>query len=326
MSRLYKKNRDLSQPLERLELVVDAPDEGRFDRFLVRRIPWRSRAGIQEMIESGGALLNGIKRKPATKVRAGDRVVVSVQRPPSDVPIREPQLRVLYEDEYLLALDKESGVVVHPVGVHQQGTLLQTLHARYGSGGAEGDATGAGLPKLAHRLDQFTSGVLLVAKRDEVRRSFSDMLTAGAVRKAYATLVLGSVDWERKSVDAPIGPVADSRILMAVDQHAGKSARSEFIVSERFDYATHVAVRIGTGRTHQIRVHAAHLGVPVLGDHLYGDGLAPHGFERFVLHAHEVRFDHPVTGAALRIEAPLPEAMVQLIQRMRAVGGADADA
>jgi len=309
VSRLYKRNRDLSQPLDRIELRVDKPDEGRFDRFLASRIRWRSRAGVQELIESGQASLNGETRKPATRVRAGDVVVVEVRRETAGEPPPEPAIRVLYEDEHLMALDKEAGVVVHPVGSYQEGTLLQALHRR---------AEGPELPKLAHRLDQHTSGVLLVAKRDEVRRAFSRMLEHGGVAKAYDALLLGRVEWNERTVDAPIGPVGDSRILMGVDAARGKPAHSVFACVERFAFATHASVRIATGRTHQIRVHAAWLGHPLAGDHLYGDGLPLEGFESFVLHARTVSFRHPVSGDALTVEAPLPDAFLHAVGKMRA--------
>jgi 23S rRNA pseudouridine1911/1915/1917 synthase len=298
VSRLYRRNRDLSQPLERIELRVDAPDEGRFDLFLVKRLPWRSRAGVQELIEAGRARLNGQQRKAATRLKAGDVVTVDVRRPAPDEPAREPAVKILYEDEHLMALDKEAGVVVHPVGPHQEGTLLQALHRR---------AEGPELPKLIHRIDQYTSGVLLVARSDAVRTAFSDMLERGEVDKVYDALVLGRVAWEERAVDAPIGPVADSRILMRVDPERGRPARSVFRPVERLAHASHVEVEIHTGRTHQIRVHAAHVGHPLVGDHLYGDGVAVGDLAQFALHARTVTFRHPVTHAAVIVEAPLPE-------------------
>jgi 23S rRNA pseudouridine1911/1915/1917 synthase len=307
VSRLYPRNRNLSEPIERLDLRVELAEEGRLDAFLAKRLPWRSRTGARELIEEGLALVNGERRKPSTKVRAGDRVTVDVRRAPAP-PRDRPQVRVLFEDEHLLALDKEPGVVVHPVGPHQEGTLLQELHRRAPEGP---------LPKLAHRLDQHTSGVLLVAKGDAVRAALSDMLERGDVRKTYEALLLGRVEWDRREVDAPIGPVADSRILHRVDPERGKDARSVFTVKERFRFATHVEVAILTGRTHQIRVHAAHLGHPLLGDHLYGDGIAVGAFERFALHARSVVFRHPVTGADVAIEAPLPEAFRDAIVLLR---------
>ena len=297
MSRLYRRNRDLSQPLERIELSVDAPDEGRLDLFLVKRLPWRSRAGVQDLIEAGRARLNGQRRKPATRLKAGDRVTVDVRRPAPAQPAREPAVRILYEDEHLMALDKEAGVVVHPVGPHQEGTLLQALHGR-----TEGPA----LPKLIHRIDQYTSGVLLVSKSDAVRTAFSDMLERGEVDKVYDALVLGRVAWEERTVDAPIAPVADSRILMRVDVQRGKPARSVFRLVARLAHASHVEVEIHTGRTHQIRVHAAHVGHPLVGDHLYGDGIAVGDLAQFALHARAVTFRHPATHAAVTVAAPLP--------------------
>ena len=295
MSRLYRKNRDLSEPLERIELSVDRPDEGRFDVFLAGKLPWRSRAGARRLIEEGRALVSGAPRKPSTRLCAGDVVTVDVRRPPPKEPPREPAVRILFQDDHFMAVDKESGVVVHPVGAHQAGTLLQELHRRFGP-----------RLKLAHRIDQFTSGVLLVAKDDTVRTAFSNMLRRGEIQKVYDALLLGRVAWERRLVDAPIGPVLDSRILMRVDAEAGKPARSTFLVVKRFAHSTHVEVRIGTGRTHQIRVHAAHLGHPLLGDHLYGDGIAVQGFERFALHARAVAFRHPVTGVEMAVQAPAP--------------------
>jgi 23S rRNA pseudouridine1911/1915/1917 synthase len=297
VSRLYRRNRDLSQPLESVELRVLRAEEGRLDLFLARRLDWRSRAGVQLLIEEGRALVNGERRKSGARVRAGDVVTVDVRR---DNAAPEPPplpLRVLFEDEHMIALDKDDGVVVHPVGSHQQGTLLQELHRRAGGGT---------LPQLIHRIDQHTSGVLLVAKREEVRSAMGEMLERGEVAKAYDALLLGSPKWEEREEDAPLGPVLDSRILNGVDRARGKAARSRFTVVRRFPFAAHARVAIGTGRTHQIRVHAAHLGHPLLGDHLYGDGIPLKGFERFALHARSVRFVHPVTRAETAIEAPLP--------------------
>lgn len=309
MSRLYRRNRDLSQPLERVEIVVEKPDEGRFDTFLARMLTWRSRTGVQLLIEEGKALLNGARRKPSTRIRAGDRVVVEVARPPRESPAPEPELRSLFEDEWILALEKPAGVVVHPVGAHQEGTLLQALHRATGGRG-----------KLIHRIDQYTSGALLVAKEDEARRLFSDMLERGEVEKEYEALALGVAAFDEREVSEPIGPVLDSRILMRVDRERGKPARSLFRTKERFPFASWFRVRIFTGRTHQIRVHAAALGHPLLADHLYGDGLPigdPPVLEHFALHAALVAFTHPFTGARVAIEAPPPPPFLRAVAALR---------
>ena len=310
MSRLYKKNRDLSQRLERVDLRVDRPDEGRFDLFLARHLPWRSRTGVRELIDEGKALLNGERRKASTKVRAGDRVVVEVVRKNAGT-LSEAEVSILFEDDWMLALDKASGVVVHPVGPHQEGTLLQALHRR---------SHGGVLPTLIHRIDQYTSGVLLVAKSDSVRAEFSDMLERGEVDKEYDALLLGRMEDDAIEIESRIGAVGDSRILMQVDSAGGRPAKTRVEVVERFRHATWARIEIFTGRTHQIRVHCASVGHPLLGDHLYGDGLPvfePSFLERFALHARRVSFRHPRTGEPQVVEAPLPDPFSSSIDCLR---------
>lgn len=304
MSRLYEKNRDLSRPIERLELTVQAEEEGRFDQFLAARLQWRSRTGARKLIEQGLATIGGEQRKPSSKVREGDVVIILVERQDEGPEPEPPPIEVLFEDEHMMALNKASGTVVHPVGVHQRGTLLQELHRRF---------EGKPLPKLAHRLDQYTSGVLLIAKSDAVRTAFSDMLEVGKVGKVYEALVMGRIEWDEKDVRAPIGAAGDSRILMNVGAESGKEAHSRFSVLARSPFATHVQVEIFTGRTHQIRVHAAHLGHPLLGDHLYGDGIPVGRFERFALHARRTRFPHPITHDSMEVTAPLPPDFVDAL-------------
>jgi len=155
--------------------------------------------------------------------------------------------------------------------------------------------------------------VLLIAKSDDVRTAFSDMLELGRVGKVDEALVMGRVEWDEKDVHAPIAPAGDSRILMNIDPANGKEAHSRFTVLARFPFATHVQVEIFTGRTHQIRVHAAHLGHPLLGDHLYGDGIPVGSFERFALHARRTRFPHPITHESMEVTAPLPPAFADAV-------------
>jgi 23S rRNA pseudouridine1911/1915/1917 synthase len=322
MSRLYRRGRDLSRPIDQLTIEVHTSEQGRFDAFLQRCLPWRSRAGVQRLIREGRAQLNGKRRKPSTQVRAGDRVWVEVERPPPSPMAPRPEVRVLFEDEALLILDKQPGVVVHPVGPYQEGTLLQELHRRFRRADGRLDP----VPKLIHRLDQHTSGVLLVAKTDPMRSAFQRMLERGEVRKDYEALVLGRVEPDETETGAPMGPVGDSRILMRIDLEGGKPARTRLRVLERFAHATHVELRIFTGRTHQIRVHCAHLGHPLLGDHLYGDGLPvgdPPVLDRFALHARRTAFWYPGKKLFYEIEAELPRAFLGAIDALRAAGSSD---
>lgn len=308
MSRLYERNRDLSKPVEEIELVVSPDDEARLDAYLAAKLKWRSRTGARKLIDEGNVTVNGDARKASTRLRDGDRVVITVERQYEGPEPEPPVIDVLYEDAHFLALNKASGTVVHPVGVHQRGTLLQELHRRTPDGPR---------PKLAHRLDQFTSGVLLVAKNDVVRTAFSDMLEQGRVHKTYQALVLGRVDEDVQECRGRIGLVGDSRILMCIDDAGGKDAHSRFTVLERFAFATHVEVEIFTGRTHQIRIHAMHLGHPLLGDHLYGDGIPVGEYERFTLHAWRTRFPHPVTGESMEIVAEPPKLFADAITLLR---------
>ena len=308
MSRLYERNRDLSKPVEQIELVVSPDDEARLDAYLAGKLKWRSRTGARKLIEEGNVRVNGDLRKASTRLRDGDRVVITIERQNEGPEPEPPVIDVIFEDEHFLALNKSSGTVVHPVGVHQRGTLIQELHRQTPNGPR---------PKLAHRLDQFTSGVLLVAKNDAVRTAFSDMLEQGRVRKIYQALAMGRVQPDEQDTRGRIAPVGDSRILMCIDDERGKDAHSRFTVKERFAFSTHLEIEIFTGRTHQIRIHAAHLGHPLLGDHLYGDGIPVGEYERFALHAWQTRFPHPVTGEPVSIEAKPPRLFTGAIALLR---------
>ncbi|MCZ6786462.1 MAG: RluA family pseudouridine synthase, partial [Planctomycetota bacterium] len=270
----------------------------------------RSRTGVRGLIAEGKALRNRERRQASPRGRAGDRVVVEVVRENAGT-LSEAEVSILFEDDWMLALDKASGVVVHPVGPHQEGTLLQALHRR---------SHGGVLPTLIHRIDQYTSGVLLVAKSDSVRAEFSDMLERGEVDKEYDALLLGRMEDDAIEIESRIGAVGDSRILMQVDSAGGRPAKTRVEVVERFRHATWARIEIFTGRTHQIRVHCASVGHPLLGDHLYGDGLPvfePSFLERFALHARRVSFRHPRTGEPQVVEAPLPDPFSSSIDCLR---------
>jgi 23S rRNA pseudouridine1911/1915/1917 synthase len=330
---------DLSVPVQHLEAEVPREFEGlRLDAYLRKRYPWRSREVYQDMIRRGLVRLNGETRKPSTAVRWNDRVFVDYGEPedlkqdPGSIP-----LHVLLEDDAILVLDKQPGVVVHPVGKSRFNTITNALHARYRD---MEDPTKDVVPKLVHRLDKGTSGVLLVAKtaraRVELGRQFEDR----EVEKEYLALAMGSPRGDGGTVDLPIVPeervVPGKPKMKTVPHGEGPVTRTDWRVEERF--ASHALIRftLHTGRTHQIRVHAAALGHPLLCDDQYGDGKALYPstaagadapergeaplLDRVALHSARLVFTHPVTGKRTTVEAPLPEDMERAVEALR--GGA----
>ncbi|WP_448587251.1 RluA family pseudouridine synthase [Thermocrinis sp.] len=252
-------------------LEFDVKEEVRLDRFLASAYPEFSRSYIQELIEGGYVLVNGLLvQKPSKKLKVGDRVILLVPEPeklellPEEIP-----LRIIYEDEDLLVVVKPCGMVVHPSPGHTSGTLVNALlyHVKDLSsiGGVE-------RPGIVHRLDKDTMGLMVVAKKDEVHRSLSEQFKERKVLKLYRALVQGVVSWDYKLVETSLGRHPVDRKKFAVLEEGGRYAKTEFFVKERFPKhnATLLEVKIHTGRTHQIRVHASALGHPIMGDRTYG--------------------------------------------------------
>jgi 23S rRNA pseudouridine1911/1915/1917 synthase len=321
---LERTYRDHSRPVRAFTFVVNAPEAGsRIDALLRSRFPWKSRTRFQAMLERGEALLNGGPAKASQRVRAGDRVEVSVPVDPA-APERESDegIVVLYEDDRLLAVDKPSGMTVHPVGRIRHGTLINRLHARYRRDDPREDV----VPRLAHRLDRDTSGVVLVVKDRETDARMTDAFTRRRVSKTYLALVRGVPADAEGWIDVPIGPAPDAAtILQMAVRPDGAPSRTRWRTQRRFRRHALLAVEPLTGRTHQIRVHLAHLGHPVVCDHLYGDlrplllsaedpAVDPFAdravLSRLGLHAHRLELEHPWTGERLVVESPLPPDLV----------------
>jgi 23S rRNA pseudouridine1911/1915/1917 synthase len=279
-------------------------DSGRrLDQWLHERLPEHSRSRIQQWVQAGRVRLKGAAVRSSYTLRSGDVIDVEPAEAP---PLRaEPEpipLVVLYEDADLVAIDKPAGMVVHAgAGVHT-GTLVNALVHRFGTLSGVG---GAMRPGIVHRLDRFTSGVLLVAKSDAAHRNLAAQFAGREVQKTYLTLVHGRIEAESGRINRPIArdPVRRVRMTTRLDQ--GRAAWSEYKVLRRFARFTFLEVRIGTGRTHQIRVHLSSIGHPVVGDTLYG---APRQEElpRYFLHAHRIRFRQPSTGEQVTVISPLP--------------------
>jgi len=270
-------------------------------------MPDHSRSRIQEWIKGRRVLVNGAAARPSHTVRPGESIEVEpAEAPPLRVAAEEIPLSVLWEDDDVVAIDKPAGMVVHAgAGVHS-GTLVNALLGRFE---ALSNVGGALRPGIVHRLDRFTSGVLLVAKNDRAHQALAAQFAGREVEKTYLALVHGRVAKDAGRIERPIARDPVRRTRMTSRLAGGRAAWSEYRVLRRFAAFTFLEVRIGTGRTHQIRVHLSSIGHPVVGDTLYGAparvaGLPPLG--RYFLHAHRIRFRAPADGQEITVVSPLP--------------------
>lgn len=281
----------------------------RLDHFLVAALPALTRSALQRLIETGAVTLNGAVTRPAQKVRVGDVVTVHIPSPrPATLEAQPLPLAILYEDADLLVIDKAAGMPVHPGAGNPSGTLVNAVLARCP------DLQGVGgevRPGIVHRLDKDTSGVIVVAKNDAAHQGLQRQFKTRAVHKTYVALLIGALRPDEGLIDAPIGRHPVHRQKMAVVA-AGREARTRWHVLAHLQDATGrpytlVEAYPETGRTHQIRVHFAWLGYPLVGDVTYGPAQPPLPAPRQFLHARELTLHHPITGQVLTFHAPLPE-------------------
>ncbi|HVR70499.1 MAG TPA: RluA family pseudouridine synthase [Vicinamibacteria bacterium] len=308
-------------------LTVEAGEAGeRLDRWLAVKLPALSRARLQALIEKGAVRVDGGSARASSRVKVGQSVEVTVPPPaaaepqPEDIP-----LRVLHEDSRLLVVDKPAGLVVHPGAGTAAGTLVNALLHRVK------DLSGIGgvlRPGIVHRLDRGTSGLLVVAKDDATHRDLARQFAARGVEKEYLAVVLGRPRRATGTIDAAIGRDPVHRQRMSVLAPRGRAARTSYAVAEALEGVALLHVRIHTGRTHQIRVHLASIGHPVLGDAVYGGRRLPAsagarlrealaGLDRPALHAARLAFTHPATGQRVSFESPLPGDLVRLLETLR---------
>ncbi|MBE3561879.1 MAG: RluA family pseudouridine synthase [Ktedonobacteraceae bacterium] len=279
----------------------------RLDRWLVAKLETLSRTAVQQLIAGGEVLINGRPGKPGYLLRAGDeiRVLRVVQAVSPSIRPQALPLDIVYEDRDLVVVNKAAGMVVHPAPGHYEGTLINALAARYPELLAgEGDMR----PGIVHRLDKDTSGLLIVARNRRAQAALIEAMKQHRIEKRYLALVEGVVALDQGGIDAPVGRDPRHRQKMAITATGSREARTYFRVVQRYARHTLLQLQLETGRTHQIRVHLAAIGHPVVGDQEYGSGRALHGMklERQFLHAYQLRFTHPTTGKILEFEVPLP--------------------
>ncbi len=305
-----------------VRLEVDAASAGlRLDVWLTSRLAGESRARVQALMADGHVRLEGRVPRTSARLRAGQHVEVAVPDPAPASPLPEDlPLRIVFEDAHLLVVDKPAGLTVHPGAGRLSGTLVNALlhHVR--------DLSGIGgvlRPGIVHRLDRGTSGLLVVAKDDPTHRALARQFAARTVEKEYRAVVRGAPRRDRGLVTTPIGRDPVRRQRMSVRAPRGRTAHTEYEVLASTRWAALLAVKIRTGRTHQIRVHLASIGHPVVGDATYGGAryaadapAALRDFARPALHAARLAFTHPLAGTPLRFESPLPDDMCRLLDAL----------
>ena len=297
-----------------MTLFADISGE-RLDAFLSRTGEELSRSAAQKLIEEGLVTLNGKPGKKNDKLNMGDRVDYQIPEPKEvDIAPKEMPLDIVYEDEDVLVLNKPKGLVVHPAAGHQDDTLVNgLLHAMAGQlSGINGELR----PGIVHRIDKDTSGLLAVAKNDFAHNMLASQLKDHTMARTYEAIVCGSFREDSGTVDAPIGRHPSDRKKMCVIARNSKEAVTHWEVVRRYRGYTHIRCRLETGRTHQIRVHMAHIGHPILGDMVYGHKKPELGQDSQCLHAGALCFRHPRDGRPVMVFAPLPEYFTQVLEKL----------
>lgn len=299
--------------LNRIEVPPEAAGS-RADVFLASALPGLSRAAAQRLLDDGSVCLDG---RPIRKnLRLGGGETLEVELPEARDSAVEPEqipLDIVYEDDDVIVIDKPRGMVVHPAAGHENGTLVNALLAH--CGGSLSGIGGEKRPGIVHRIDKDTSGLLIVAKNDRAHQSLSEQLKTRSLSRVYDAVVVGGLREDTGTVDAPIGRSPRDRKKMAVVP-GGRPAVTHYCVQARYDGYTHVRCKLETGRTHQIRVHMAHIGHPVAGDPLYGPKNDRTGLGGQCLHARELTFVHPASGETICVSCPLPPYFTAFLQKI----------
>ena len=296
--------------MENIEII--AAESGiRIDAWVSEQMPELTRSAAQRLLAEGMILVNGKAPKKNYKVNAGDTITVTIPEA-AEVPLipQNIPIDIVFEDEDVVVVNKPRGMVVHPAPGHPDGTLVNAL--LYHCGDTLSGVGGEKRPGIVHRIDKDTSGLLIVAKNDAAHLALSAQLSDRSLSRVYRAVVVGNLREDAGTVDAPIG-----RKKMAVTHQNSRNAVTHWSVLERYRGYTHVRCKLETGRTHQIRVHMAHIGHPLLGDEVYGHAKLPEkGLVGQCLHAKELQFIHPRTGEAVHLDTELPEYFKEVLARL----------
>lgn len=299
------------------ELTVSENEKQRLDAYISQNTDI-SRSMVQKLLDEEKITVNDKIQKASYKVQAFDKIQINIETPkevkiePQDIP-----LDIVYEDNDILVVNKQKGLVVHPANGNPDGTLVNAImaHCKDSLSGIGGELR----PGIVHRLDKDTSGLLIIAKNDKAHIQVSQQIKDREVKKTYIALVRGTIVEDEATINMPIGRSTKDRKKMAVTKN-GKEAVTHFKVLNRYTTNkgsyTLLEIKIDTGRTHQIRVHMAEIGHPVIGDGIYSNGKNEFGVEGQCLHARRLEFVHPITGKEMKLEAPLPEYFQKIIEQL----------
>ena len=296
--------------------IVNKEENGkRLDVYIAGKDEEITRSSAQRQIEQGSVVVNDkVITKVSYKVTEGDDIKIEEQEPVEiELKAQNIPIDVVYEDKDIIVVNKPKGMVVHPANGNPDGTLVNAIMAicKDSLSGIGGEIR----PGIVHRLDKDTSGLLIVAKNDIAHVNMSEQIKRHEVKKTYIALVRGIVKENEATIDMPIGRSNSDRKKMAVTKN-GKNAVTHIKVLKRYDKYTLLEINIETGRTHQIRVHLAHIGYPVIGDYIYSNGKNEFGIVGQCLHAKSLEFKHPITGKDMKLEAPLPEYFEKVLQEL----------
>ena len=287
----------------------------RMDAFLARTVPELSRSAAQKLLEEGCVLLNGKPGRKNDRLNPGDEIQITLPAPKEvEIAPTEMALDIVYEDEDVVVINKPKGLVVHPAAGHQDDTLVNGL--LYAMGDALSGINGELRPGIVHRIDKDTSGLLAVAKNDHSHRMLASQLKDHTMARTYEAIVCGSFREDSGTVNAPIGRHPSDRKKMTVTPRNSKEAITHWEVVARYRGYTHIRCHLETGRTHQIRVHMAHIGHPILGDTVYGHKKAELGQDTQCLHAGQLCFRHPRDLRPVMVFAPLPTYFTDVLAKL----------
>lgn len=303
--------------MEYLSITVDNQENNlRIDKLLSDRIPEQSRSYLQKLIKDGNITVNGSIVKPNYKVQANDLINLSLPEPeePDILPENIP-LDILHEDDDILVINKPKGMVVHPSAGHYTGTVVNAV--MYHCNGNLSGINGVMRPGIVHRIDMDTTGAIVICKSDQAHQNLAEQLKVHSITRKYRAIVYGNFKDDNGTITGDIGRHPIDRKKMAIVQRNGKPAITHYHVLERFGAYTYIECQLETGRTHQIRVHMASTGHPLLGDELYGPSKCPFHLQGQCLHAMILGFQHPISGQYVQFEAPLPDYFTHLLQNLR---------